>query len=799
MRMTSKTVFQILAFFTLVAITILTISLIMPPSPLPEDAPATDFSAGRAMQDLKVIAREPHPMGVSQAHADVRDYLLGEIRALGLEPQVQDTFGLRVVHPCWAIAGAVENILVRLPGADPDGAILLIAHYDSTPGAPGAGDNGSGVVTLLELLRNLNAGSPLRQDVIFLLTDGEEPGTIGSHAFVGQHPWFEDTKLVINMDTFRKGPPVLAQISQGNGLWIQALARSTGKPAYLSLPSHLFPSGDSDLIAFRQAGMPGVSFGTSAVAQESHTMLDRPETVNPGSVQQAGNHILALVRHLGDKPTLEMGVAGTDRPPERTFFPVLGRLVNYPTSWAWLLAVVAGLCFLVTIAYGFHKQELTWKGMGLGFLTLLVCLVLSLMITYLLWLGIQALHPEYEYSSYRPHLSDDDLYAFGFFSIALAVFTFLTTLTRKKISALDLVAGSLVVWFTTTIGATILVPGTSYLATWVLLINSLVLLLALIVQSRKESWALSGLGFLVSAILATFLWTPVLYSAFLFLGFTMNWLMIGVAALWFGAMLSALDWITSPRRWLLPSTAFLVGVGFLLAGHFLVGKHSPPPLVNSIGYWLDADSNEAYWVAFIGGHRSDARTTTSFQVAFPEEMDERQNYLLVDPTRQPYTDLFPKAPPFSVLTSEAPLLALDGPRLEVIDDDWVTDHRVMKIRVTASMLDRVYLIIPEESPLLAITVPNNEKIELPALDDQEWVLRFDGTPVEGIEIIFEFSNPGSIQFLVVEEKTGLPTFPGLSTQPEPGTMPSPGEFDQGVPADFTAINRNFVVPGLGEE
>lgn len=28
-------------------------------------------------------------MGVSQAHADVRDYLLDEVRSLGLEPLVQ--------------------------------------------------------------------------------------------------------------------------------------------------------------------------------------------------------------------------------------------------------------------------------------------------------------------------------------------------------------------------------------------------------------------------------------------------------------------------------------------------------------------------------------------------------------------------------------------------------------------------------------------------------------------------------------------------------------------------------------
>lgn len=109
------------------------------------------------------------------------------------------------------------------------------------------------------------------------------------------------------------------------------------------------------------------------------------------------------------------------------------------------------------------------------------------------------------------------------------------------------------------------------------------------------------------------------------------------------------------------------------------------------------------------------------------------------------------------------------------------------------MHDRLYIVIPEESPLLGITVPGNERTELPPVGGEEWVLRFDGMPVEGIEICFEFSGTGPIEFLLVEEKTGLPSFPGLSTHPEPGTIRLPGEFYQGIPTEFAAINRNFIV------
>jgi len=51
---------------------------------------------------------------------------------------------------------------------------------------------------------------------------------------------------------------------------------------------------------------------------------------------------------------------------------------------------------------------------------------------------------------------------------------------------------------------------------------------------------------------------------------------------------------------------------------------------------------------------------------------------------------------------------------------------------------------------------------------------------------------------VVEERTGLPSFPGLVTQPEPGRMVSPAEFTQCLPSDFTVIYRGYVIPEVSQ-
>jgi hypothetical protein len=139
------------------------------------------------------------------------------------------------------------------------------------------------------------------------------------------------------------------------------------------------------------------------------------------------------------------------------------------------------------------------------------------------------------------------------------------------------------------------------------------------------------------------------------------------------------------------------------------------------------------------------------------------------------------------------MLPLEGPCLEVISDHWINDRRMLDILFTTSMHDRLYIVIPN-APLLAITIPNNERAEL--TESNEWWLRIDGMPLEGMEIRFEFSASSPIQFLLVEQKTGLPSFPGLITQAPPGTMQSPGEFLQGIPTDFTAIYGSFVIQGL---
>ncbi|MDP9280360.1 MAG: M20/M25/M40 family metallo-hydrolase, partial [Gemmatimonadota bacterium] len=185
-----------LGVLALCAVSILRVA--RPPGAVPATAPDTVFSAERAMRHVEQIAQRPHPMGTVD-HDRVRDYIVGQLSALGLAPEIQQT---TAIGTRYQEAGHVQNILARLPGGSPNGkAVLVMAHYDGVEAGPAASDDGAGSAALLETLRALRARKqPLAHDIVALFTDGEEAGLLGAAAFVREHPWAKDVGVVVNFE-----------------------------------------------------------------------------------------------------------------------------------------------------------------------------------------------------------------------------------------------------------------------------------------------------------------------------------------------------------------------------------------------------------------------------------------------------------------------------------------------------------------------------------------------------------------------------------------------------------------------
>ena len=105
------------------------------------------------------------------------EYLAATFKSFGYEPE-QQWFDARA-----AMDGKTANVLARLPGTEnPELIYTLSSHLDSVVAGPGADDDASGIVAMLEAARALKA-HPLPATIIFAAFTGEEAGTLGSREF----------------------------------------------------------------------------------------------------------------------------------------------------------------------------------------------------------------------------------------------------------------------------------------------------------------------------------------------------------------------------------------------------------------------------------------------------------------------------------------------------------------------------------------------------------------------------------------------------------------------------------------
>jgi acetylornithine deacetylase/succinyl-diaminopimelate desuccinylase-like protein len=209
MRISSQ---KILGGLVLITAVVLAVFRTLPPRALSTNAPANEFSAERAIGTIKAITNSPRLVG-SPAYENAKEYLIAQLATLGLETDVQSTTMDRV---------RVENILGRFEGSQSTDAILLTAHLDSVSNSPGVTDDGSGIAVILETIRALRVGTPLRNTIIILFTGPEEDCHYGAEAFVSQHPRAKDVCLVVNVDAGGlSGPSILAATGPNAGWLIE--------------------------------------------------------------------------------------------------------------------------------------------------------------------------------------------------------------------------------------------------------------------------------------------------------------------------------------------------------------------------------------------------------------------------------------------------------------------------------------------------------------------------------------------------------------------------------------------------
>ena len=329
------------------------------PDPLPANAPATEFSAVRAMEQVRAISQQPHPVR-SVEHDRVRDYIRAEFERLGLKTELQSGF-VEFAGRRGRVSADVDNIVARLPGTANTRPVMLVAHYDCAPESFGASDDGHAVAVLLETLRALRAAGSLRNDVVFLITDGEELGLLGAQLFMREHPWRNQPGITLNFEARgTSGPAHMFETSDGNGWMIRGLRAAAPRANATSVAYEIYrrmPNG-TDLTVFKRGGLAGMNFAFIGTPEYYHTAGDNLEHLDPVSVQEQGGYAIALTRWFGGQD-LSLHPDGN-----AIYFPtLLTPLIVYPASWAKPLALATLLGLLVVLAAGLRRRA---RGVWLG-------------------------------------------------------------------------------------------------------------------------------------------------------------------------------------------------------------------------------------------------------------------------------------------------------------------------------------------------------------------------------------------------------------------------------------------------
>jgi len=330
-----------LAFLSLTAAFALAVVALQPPAPQPATAPATDFSAARAMIDIHQIAQRPHPAG-SPEHLLVERYLLGRLRALGLSPILQE--GVLAAGPKGRPV-LVRNFAGVLPGRDHSRTVLIMAHYDTTAISPGAADDATGVAAALEAIRAIKARGTPERDVIVLFTDAEEDGLLGSRLFFATHPYAPRIGAVVNLEARGGGGRALMfETGPGNAETVNLFAKAAGKaaggPSSNSLAVFVYrqmPNG-SDFTRAVERGLPGVNIAFLGRPGQYHTPRDTPDRLDQRSVQHLGSQAL----EMADAFARARALPKSD--DNLVYGDVLGRVIlRHPPAVGWALLGIAGL------------------------------------------------------------------------------------------------------------------------------------------------------------------------------------------------------------------------------------------------------------------------------------------------------------------------------------------------------------------------------------------------------------------------------------------------------------------------
>lgn len=275
------------------------------PSPTPVQPPVFDPAAAYAVVEHLAGTVGPRE-ATSPAFSQAVQYVADAMTALGYRVSTQP-FEVPAGNS-WGVdvnAGTSANVLADSPGLDLEQPHVVVgAHLDTVPQAPGAEDNASGIAVMIELAR-MAAAQPPGLPVRFIGFGAEEPRGDGDsmHHFGSQHyvrelppAWAAATVGMVSLDRVGVAAGQVPVCTGGRGTTAlrDALVAAA---ATVRVPVQTCENRSSDHWSFEKAGLPSARLG-SVPYDGYHSPGDVPAVVDPAQLDRVGTVVWAWLGTL---------------------------------------------------------------------------------------------------------------------------------------------------------------------------------------------------------------------------------------------------------------------------------------------------------------------------------------------------------------------------------------------------------------------------------------------------------------------------------------------------------------------
>jgi Peptidase family M28 len=688
------------------------------PAPRTGDVPPDEFSAGRARAVLEEVlgTGAPRPVG-SAENARSRARLVAVLKRLGYEPEVQATVGCRS-EDC----APVRNVLFRLPGHEPGGVVLVVAHYDSVAAGPGVGDDLAAVAAAIEVARAMRRDRRPRNSFVFLLDDGEEAGLLGAQAFVAEHPLAREVDAVLNAEARgTSGASLMFETDRDNAWLVGLYAGAAPRPLASSLFSTIYERmpNDTDFTVFKGAGMRGLNFAFIGHPGHYHTPLDNLENLSLGSLQHHGDNLLSTARALAD--------ADLTRPPRgaAVFFDVLGYgMVRWPAQWTVALAALALLLLAGAAVRFVRRGEARAAGIVWGLLAFLLMLAAAGLAGWLLGWGVLGR------GAYAAGWVAEPAAAAPFWLLALAAVIAAARLCRRG-GAWSLWIAVWSVWAVLGVATAMALPGVSFL----FLVPALLAGIAALAAP-----ALPALAALLPLAAAAALWFPILRFLPHALGagiLPSVTALVALATTGLAPLAAA-----GSRRSGRAAVAGLAVAALLAAGWALSrpGYSAGSPRALNLGFHQEVD---------VAGRPVVARFFAAGPwLRLPPELAAAAEW------EQARRSLYPWGGPWGPWAPARPLPLAPPEAIVAADGQAGGDRRLLLRLVSRRGAPIAGVALPPEAEVRRLTVAGRP---MPEEHARGWrVVTFTGMPVEGIDVEVVLGAAGPLDFWAFDRSYGLP-------------------------------------------